>query len=181
MRPAPAILASLLFCPLLTTSCSSETSGPPCDTADKYEPNETASAAKDLGGFTDDPDSSLKVDLTAHVAGDVDFFRFKVTDEGFGGDPIVTISAPEGYELTTWFTCARGAPKTFTCLRGKEIEDPSVTAGKGCQNEQPSGSISSTTDCDADEDDDGEILLRVKKLDTSNVCSSKFDITIEVE
>lgn len=165
----------------LFPACSSETEGPPCDSADKYEPNDSASAAKDLGGFTDDPDSSLRVDLTTHQAGDVDFFKFKITDQGIGGDPIVTISAPEGYELTTWFTCARGNVKTMVCTRGKEVEEPAVTAGKGCQNEQPNGSISSTTDCDDGDDDDGEILLRVRKLDTSSTCTSAFNITIEVE
>jgi hypothetical protein len=177
-------MRSLFFAGLVafaSSACSSETSGPPCDTADKYEPNESANAAKDLGGFTDDPDSSLKVDLTVHLTSDVDFFKFNVADKGLGGDPIITISAPEGYEITTWFTCTRGSPKTFSCIRGKEVDEPSVIAGKGCQNEQPSGSVSSTTDCDADENDDGTVIMRVKKLDTSNTCSSKFDITIEVE
>jgi hypothetical protein len=166
---------------LLFPACSSDTEGPPCDSADKYEPNETASAAKDLGGFTDDPNSSLRVDLTTHQAGDVDFLKFKVTDQGIGGDPVVTVSAPEGYEITTWFTCARGNVKTMICTSGKEIEDPALPGVKGCQNEQPSGSVTSTTDCDADDDDDGTILLRVKKLDTSNTCSTAFNITLEVE
>lgn len=160
--------------------CSSETAGPPCDTADKYEPNDSASAAKELGGFTDDPDSSLRVDVTVHTNSDVDFFKFRVTDQGFGGDPNVTISAPEGYEVTTWFSCTRGNVKTSTCIAGKEVDEPSVFAGKGCQNVQPSGAVSMTTDCDADDSDDGTVLLRVRRLDASNTCSSKFDFTLEV-
>jgi hypothetical protein len=161
--------------------CSSDTEGPPCDGPDKQEPNDTPATARDLGGFTDDPDSTLRVDMTVHTSSDVDFFKFKISDLGIGGDPIVTISGPEGYEITTWFTCTRGNVKSFTCTRGKEIDDSAVPGIKGCQNEQPNGSISSTTDCDADENDDGTMLLRVKKLDTSNICSSAFNITLEVE
>lgn len=161
-------------------ACSSTSEGAPCDGPDKQEPNDTPATARDMGSFTDEPDSSLRVDLTVHSNSDVDYLKFHVFDKGIGGDPIVTISAPEGYEITTWFTCDRGSPKTFTCMRGKEVTDPD-SAGKGCQNEQPSGSVSSTTDCDADSDDDGVVLVRVKKLDRSNVCSSAFNITIEVE
>lgn len=164
--------------PLL--GCSSTTEGPPCDGPDDQEPNDTPAAARDLGTFTDDPDSSLRVDLTVHTTSDVDFFEFGVLDKGLGGDPIVTISAPAGYEVTAWFTCARGAVKSFTCLKGTEHDEPSVITAKGCQNEQPSGAVSLTVDCDADDDDDGTVLLRVKKLDPSNTCSSKFDFTLEV-
>src|SRR5690349_4123499 len=99
-------LAFALAVPLL--GCSSDTSGPPCDGPDKQEPNDTPSTAHDLGGFTDDPDSTLRIDMTVHTATDVDYFKFKVSDLGLGGDPIVTVSAPEGYEVTTWFTCTRG-------------------------------------------------------------------------
>jgi hypothetical protein len=161
--------------------CSSDTEGPPCDGPDKQEPNDAPATARDLGNYTDDPNSSLRIDLTVHTTSDVDFFKFTVLDRGLGGDPIVTVSAPEGYEITTWLSCTRGNVKTFTCLRGKEVEDSAVVAGKGCQNEQPSGSVSSTTDCDGVDDDDGTVILRVRKLDTSNTCASAFNITLEVE
>ena len=174
------VFATVVALALPFLGCSSTTEGPPCDGPDNQEPNESPSAARDLGTFTDDPDSSLKVDLTVHMASDVDFFEFGILDKGIGGDPIVTVSAPEGYEVTAWFTCKRGSVQTFTCLKGKEIDEPSVIAGKGCQNEQPSGAVSLTTDCDADENDDGTVLLRVKKLDTSNTCSTKFDFTLQV-
>ena len=161
--------------------CSSESSGPPCDGPDKQEPNDTPATARDMGGFTDDPDSQLRIDMTVHTSSDVDFFKFKVTDQGLGGDPVVTVSAPTGYEVTTWFTCTRGAVATLMCISGKEVEDPAMPGVKGCQNEQPNGSVSSTTDCDADDDDDGTVLLRVKKLDASNTCASAFNVTLEVE
>jgi hypothetical protein len=173
--------AILLAAVLPLYACSSDTSGPPCDGPDKQEPNDTPDTARDMGGFTDDPDSQLRIDMTVHTSSDVDFFKFKVSDRGIGGDPIVTISAPEGYEVTTWFTCTRGNVKTMSCIAGKEVEDSAVPGVKGCQNEQPNGSVSSTTDCDADENDDGTVLLRIKKLDTSNTCSTAFNVTLEVE
>lgn len=160
-------------------ACSSTAEGEPCDGPDKYEPNDSPSAAKDLGDFTDDPDSNQSLDLTVPGGNDVDFFRFRVFDKGIGGDPIVTVNGPEGYEITTWFTCSRGSPVNFSCSRGKEIDDPA--SGKGCQNVQPNGSVSSSVDCDADSDDDGTVLVQVRRLDTSSTCGSKYNISIEVE
>jgi hypothetical protein len=179
MRSLPFVF--LLALGAVHFGCSSDSSGPPCDGPDKQEPNDTPATARDMGGFTDDPDSQLRIDMTVHTSSDVDFFKFKVTDQGIGGDPIVTVSAPTGYEITMWFTCTRGSVKTMSCISGKEIEEPSITGGKGCQNEQPNGSVSFTTDCDADDDDDGTVLLRVKKLDASNTCASAFNVTLEVE
>ena len=179
MRSLP--FAILLALGVVQLGCSSESSGPPCDGPDKQEPNDTPDTARDMGGFTDDPDSQLRIDMTVHTSSDVDFFKFKVSDLGIGGDPVVTVSAPVGYEVTTWFTCTRGNVKTMRCISGKEVDDSAVAGVKGCQNEQPSGSVSSTTDCDADGDDDGTVLLRVKKLDTSNTCSTAFNVTLEVE
>jgi hypothetical protein len=176
-------MRSVLFVGLVAFgafACSSTTEGAPCDGPDKYEPNDSPSAARDLGNFTDDPDSTMHLDLTLPGGTDVDFFRFKVLDRGFGGNPIVTVSAPEGYEVTTWFTCTSGSPVNFSCSRGKENDEPSVTSSTGCINIQPSGSVSSSTDCSGTDTDDGTVLLRVRRLDTSNQCASAFNITIEV-
>src|SRR5689334_21241806 len=85
-----AVTAGLLL------ASSSETSGPPCD-PDKYEPNDTPSSAKDLGSFTDDPDSDQSLNVAITRGSDVDFFRLDVKDRGIGGDPVVTVNAPEGY------------------------------------------------------------------------------------
>jgi hypothetical protein len=176
-----AIAVGLVAMSVFVDGCSSDTSGPPCDGPDKQEPNDTKDTARDMGSFTDEPDSKLQIDMTVHSSSDVDWFKFKVLDRGFGGDPIVTISAPEGYEVTTWFTCLQGSVKSFECRSSKEIDDPDFPGVKGCQNEQPSGAVTSTTDCDASEDDDGLMYLRVKKLDRSNTCASAFNVTLEVE
>jgi hypothetical protein len=176
-----SIAVGLVAVTLFVNACASDTSGPPCDGPDKQEPNDSPSQARDIGSFTDDPDSKLQIDMTVHTSSDVDWFKFKVFDRGIGGDPIITVSAPEGYEVTTWFTCINGNVKTFSCMTGKEVDDPDVPGVKGCQNEQPNGSVSSSTDCDASSDDDGTVLLRVKKLDRSNTCASAFNVTLEVE
>lgn len=173
-------IALVVLCvALATTACSSTTEGPRCD-PDKYEPNDTPAAAKDLGDFTDDPDSSQALTLSITSGSDVDFFRLRAKDRGLGGDPVVTVSAPEGYEVTTWFTCATGSPVNFACSRGEEVTEKDLAPGPGCKSLAPSASVSSSTDCDTTSDDDGTVLIRVRRLDTSAACSN-YDVSVEVE
>lgn len=177
MRIALVVLCATIA---TVTGCSSTTSGPPCD-PDKYEGNDTPQAAKDLGDFTDDPNSKDNLVLSITTGSDVDFFRLRVKDRGLGGDPVVTVSAPEGYEVTTWFTCATGTPeKGFACSRGSEVTEPDVAPGPGCTSVAPSASVSSSTDCSGTSDDDGTVLVRIRRLDKAQTCSN-YDVTIEVE
>lgn len=176
MKRAASAFAGIL---ILLVGCSSTTAGPPCNPDDR-EPNDSPDQARDLGDFTDDPDSSQPLTLTITSGGDQDFFRFRVFDKGLGGDPVVTVSAPEGYEVTTWFSCTRGAPKSFACSRGKAVTETDILPVEGCQNVQPSGSVSSSTDCDADSNDDGTVLVRIRRIDTSAACTD-YSVNIEVE
>jgi hypothetical protein len=178
MRIALVVLCAASM--LLSAACSSSTSGPPCD-PDKYEGNDTPATAKDLGEFTDDPDSKTNLVLSITTGSDVDFFRLRAKDRGLGGDPIVTVSAPEGYEVTTWFTCTTGTPQpNFECGRGSVVTEKDVAPGPGCMSEAPSASVTSVTDCDGTSDDDGTVLIRIRRLDKAQSCSN-YDITIEVE
>lgn len=163
-----------------SAGCSSTTSGPPCD-PDEYEGNDTPDAAKDLGEFTDDPDSSQRLTLSITSGSDVDFFRLRARDRGLGGDPIVTVSGPEGYEITTWFSCASGSPQpNFECGRGEVVTEGDVSPGPGCKSVAPSASVTSVTDCSGTSDDDGTVLIRVRRADASPSCTN-YEITIEIE
>jgi len=163
----------------LLVACSSETSGPPCD-PDKYEPNDTPSSAKDLGSFTDDPDSDQSLELSITSGSDVDFFRLDVKDRGIGGDPVVTVNAPEGYEVTTWFSCLTGNPPSdFACSRGETVTEKDIRPTPGCKTIAPSGSVVSSTDCSGTSDDDGTVLVRVRRIDTGQTCSN-YSIAVQV-
>jgi hypothetical protein len=143
------------------------------------EPNDTPTSALGLGEMTDSPNSTKKVRLLLDTSSDEDFFEVDVKDRGVGGDPQITVSAPAGYEVTTWFTCLTGTTEVHSCRHGDTFEDTSVLPGKACISVAPSASVTSTTDCSGTSDDDGTLLIRVRRKD-GPVCS-EFEMTIEVE
>lgn len=158
-----------------SAACSSTTRGT-CG-PDDYESNDTPETARALGEMTDDPDSKKDLSLTVTSAQDEDFFRFNVFDRGLGGDPVVRVAAPPGFTVTTWFACASGAA-SVVCTQGGRGEPYGGVAG--CASLAPSSTVESTTDCSGTSDDDGIVLVRVRRAESATRCEA-YRLQIRVE
>src|SRR5437762_770453 len=84
-------------------------SGGACATTcppDAKEPNQTQTAASDLGELADNPNSSASVKALSSPDGDEDWFKVKVKDTGFGGNPTVTATVTvDSLEVAIFYVC----------------------------------------------------------------------------
>jgi hypothetical protein len=100
-----------------STTCNSNHT---CNVAsDSYEPNDSQSAAKDLGSFNDADNATRTVErLTIDESSDYDWFKFRVADGFDFNNPDVYVSLSHrgtslgwldsSHELTVWFKCDSG-------------------------------------------------------------------------
>ena len=192
MRP---LLGSALATVLLLASAgclrpASRTSATMCP-AEASATNDTQQSAKDLGELQDDPDSHKGIASSIHASKD-DWYRVHIKDTGIGGDPVVKVSVPSGFTVTTWFDCDHGTPLTSECQYGSS--DPlRIDEAEGCRSRdvEPvtdsngattlgTGSLAtSTTDCSGTSSDNGTLYIRVERNDTFAACS--YDLAIDVE
>jgi hypothetical protein len=143
---------------------------------DAAEPNETSTTPTDAPTLTDEPDTDMSFDTwSLSSAGDVDWFRFPVTDAFDIGNPVITVeldAIPAGsdYDLGAWYVCGIGSDAT-TCSTGTMDS----TLGEGCISEL-GGLLPETvvleTDCSSitSTDDSGHLFVRVRATEWSGSC-----------
>lgn len=140
-------------CGTCSTSCN----------ADAAESNNTWATAKDLGATTDSPDSKKSAYNLSLPDLDEDWFKTKVTDGGFDGNPRVTASVARAVEVSVFYKCDAGGDAS-TCPN--TLDKPDNTVGKGCRgtsNAQVKASCSGISD-------NGTAYIRVRKLASDGQC-----------
>lgn len=141
--------------------------------ADAREPNDTKTSAIDLGSATDAPNTTKTVTALTASDGDEDWFKLRVTDSGFGGNPRIDANTNNtGLEVTVFHVCD-SLPNYSSCT-DKGTQDNSV--GFGCRG--TGGKSSLSTDCKGI-NETGSTFVRVRKLASDGKCSS-YDLTIDV-
>jgi hypothetical protein len=138
--------------------------------------NGTKETAADLGAMEDGGDlynaSTEKVvsDLTL-ADGAEDWFRLKVADVGFDGNPRITVAAPNA-EVSIFYVCdAKGDDSV--CPNAVDTADDLI--GKGCRGK---ATVALKAYCDT-WDESGTAFIRVKKAAADNQCMT-YALTINV-
>jgi len=112
------------------------------DIGDNYEPNESSTAPYNFGNFSDNSEYPQKtVAPTAYPSGDVDWYRFQVSDDGGNIEPRVRLTnlpAGHSYQLCIYFRCTDDdeAPSNLECgaAGGASVADATYQSKpyKGC-------------------------------------------------
>ena len=141
--------------------------------ADAKEPNDTKNGAVDLGAATDAPNTTKTVTSLTASDGDEDWFKLRVTDSGFGGNPRIDANTNNtDLEVTVFHVCD-SLPNYSSCT-DKGAQDNTV--GFGCRG--TGGKSSLSTDCKGI-DETGTTFVRVRKLASDGKCSA-YNLTVEV-
>ncbi|MDB4934868.1 MAG: hypothetical protein JWP87_1840 [Labilithrix sp.] len=186
--PTLNILAGVLVASIASAGClaaSKDNSGPTTCPADGYEANDTQETARDLGALKDDPNTSDAISSSVHTGKDVDWFRYHVSDTGFGGDPVVTVAVSSGFTVTTWYACDTRSTAASQCMHG--TSDPTrIGDVEGCRGERVEGAAedddvaTTTTDCEGTSSDDGTLYIRVERSPYTEVaCSYELKVGVE--
>ncbi len=141
--------------------------------ADAKEKNDTKETGTDLGAMTDNPNTTrLVADLTL-FDGDVDWFRFTVTDQGFGGNPLIRASVTQNLDVAVYFVCD-SQPDFSTCGVATDTQDNTV--GRGCRGKK---TVSLSTDCSG-LTETGKAYVRVAKAANNGQCTA-YALTVDVQ
>jgi hypothetical protein len=135
--------------------------------------NASANNAADLGTLTDNPATSRLIADLALADGEEDWFQFKVTDSGFGGNPLIEASVSSALEVSVYYVCD-SAPDYSECSDGSGTEDNAI--GKGCR---ATGNVSLVTECSW-LNETGRAFVRVRKAAADGACS-KYTLNISVD
>lgn len=136
--------------------------------------NVSHNAAADLGAMTDYPTSNRVVADLKLADGEEDWFKFKVTDAGFGGNPRIDATASlASAEVSVFFVCD-SQPDYSTCATATHAAD--TTIGKGCKAK---GSVGLTTECSG-LSENGTAYVRVKKSASDGQCAA-YTLTVKVD
>ncbi len=142
-------------------------------TADAKEPNDTKDAAVDLGEATDAPNTTKTVTTLTSSDGDEDWFKLRVKDSGFGGNPRIDANTNNtSLEVAVFHVCD-SLPNYSSCT-DKGTQDNTV--GFGCRG--TGGKSSLSTDCKGI-NETGTTYVRVRKLASDGKCQS-YSLTIDV-
>ena len=143
-------------------------------TADAKEPNDSTGAAADLGAATDAPNTTKAVTALSASDGDEDWFKLRVSDSGFGGNPRIDASTTDtSLEITVFHVCD-SLPNYSSCT-DKGSQDNTV--GFGCRG-AAGGKSSLSTDCKGI-DETGTTYVRVRKLASDGKCNG-YSLTVDV-
>lgn len=174
---APATCGSLgKTCGSHDDLCGGTVSCGPCTTscpADAKESNDKMESATDLGAAKDTEDPSITVAALQSSDGDEDWFKLKVTDGGFGGNPLITASVSDALLEVTIFHVCNSKPDYSYCEGPGTQED---TVGKGCF---ALGSVKLNLECKG-LDESGMTYVRVRKRGVDSSCHA-YDLTVKVE
>ncbi len=143
-------------------------------TPDAKAGNASADKASDLGAMTDSPTTIKKIDALMVGEAEDDWFKFKVSDKGFGGNPLIKASVGSApLEVSAFYLCDSAA-NTSSCPVEGETAD--ATVGKGCKGR---GTATVWSNCDG-LTEDGTGFIRVRKAAGAQQCVSySLDIKIE--
>jgi hypothetical protein len=152
---------------------------------DGHEANDSSTTAPNLGSFddSDDPDDFILSDGTIDEMGDVDWYRFSITDGTDFGNPRLTVTLDQipmgaNYDVAAFYTCGGGSDAS-TCSMGT-VDN---TLGHGCAA-SASGTTAETveieTECDhLSTDDGGSLYVRVRAASWAGQCAA-YRLTLRV-
>lgn len=150
-----------------------------CETTcakDNKEPNDTMATAVALKDVNDYDNITQSVATLATADGDEDWFKLKVTDGGFGGNPLITASVTDAKLEVTIFHVCDSKPDYSYCADAPAGGKQDDQVGKGCRR---LGSVALNTDCTG-LTETGTTYVRVRKPSTDKVCHA-YDLSIKVE
>lgn len=142
-------------------------------TADAKEPNNTRNAAVDLGPASDAPNTTKAVANLTASDGDEDWFKLRVSDTGFGGNPRIDATTTNASLEVAVFHVCDSLPNYSSCA-DKGTQDNTV--GFGCRG--TGGKSSLKTDCKGI-NETGNTFIRVRKLASDGKCAS-YNLTVDV-
>lgn len=143
---------------------------------DGKEPNDTMATAVALKDVSDFDNITQTVPTLASADGDEDWFKLKVTDGGFGGNPLITVSVTDAKLEVTVFHVCDSKPDFSYCADTPAGGKQDDQVGKGCRRV---GSVALNTDCTGTTET-GMTYVRVRKATTDKVCHA-YDLSVKVE
>ena len=174
---APATCTQLnKTCGTFDDGCDGTVNCGACETScpkDTKEPNDKSEGATDLGAASDYDNASITVSALQSSDGDEDWFKIKVTDGGFGGNPLISANVTDTQLEVSIFHDCNSKPDYSYCQGPGTQEN---TIGKGCF---ALGSVKLNTDCKGI-DESGTTFIRVRKRGTDGTCHA-YDLTVKVE
>lgn len=123
----------------------------------------TPQLALDLGATTDSPDTKKSAFELMLPDGDQDWFKSKVTDGGWDGNPRITASVARPVEVTVFYVCDAGGDAS-SCPNSVDVADNMI--GKGCKG---TSSAQVKVSCNG-VSDNGTAYVRVRKLASDGQC-----------
>lgn len=146
--------------------------GPAC--ADAKAGNTSNLKAFQLAPMSDSPNSKVVVADLKLADGEEDWFKFKVTDAGFGGNPQIDASVTlAGAQVSVFYVCD-SQPDYSTCVNAGDTAD--ATVGKGCRGV---GKVGLATECSGISEN-GTAFVRIKKAAADAQCA-QYTLTVTVE
>lgn len=136
--------------------------------------NSAAEKASDLGAMTDSPVTNKRIDALSLGENEEDWFKFKVSDKGFGGNPLIKATASGGsVEVSAFYLCESESNNSECPVEG---EKPDTTVGAGCKG---ASTASVWTGCGGITED-GTAFVRVRKAAgaTQQCVSYALDVAI---
>jgi len=142
--------------------------------ADAQESNNTPQTAKDLGPTSDSGTTKALYSLTL-PDGDEDWFKTKVSDDGFSGNPRVSASVARQVEVSVFYVCDSATNYSF-CPNAADTADNTI--GHGCRGRSNAMVQSSCSGID----ESGTAYIRVRKLANDGQCGGyALDLKVETE
>lgn len=137
---------------------------------DEREPNDSTLGAVMLGTMRDaDDETRTWNEFNLHSARDEDWFKIEIRDEGWLGNPEITVTLDEippgsDYDLSAWYVCAEGGDQS-SCTVGS----PCSGRASGTTDE----SIFMNTDCAraTSTDDSGTLWIRIQSASWGGSCA----------
>jgi len=144
-------------------------------TADAKTGNTTPDKAADLGAMTDSPVTTKAFPSLMLGDGEEDWFKMKITDAGFGGNPYITVSAGGSpVDVAVYYLCDT-AENFATCPVTGQTAD--TTVGKGCTGR---GTASVRSECTG-LNENGLAYIRVKKAAGATQACVGYSLDVKIE
>lgn len=137
----------------------------PGQCVDSNDPGGTEPLAKVLADTDDNQDHDITIKGVLNGLGDVDFYKFGVSDKAFHELNTKFATPTKGVELCAWVSCKLGNINFKGCNLGG-AEDNTLTGRKGCCVTGP-GSTAPDWECKGgklnQQDDSANVVVRVRQ------------------
>ena len=153
--------------------------------ADVFEPNNTLSSSFVLKDMRDHPDTTQTLTSSVHRGRDADWYRVHVDDTGAGGNPNVTASVSDGFDVSTWYVC--DASSSWVDCEIGSVDNERVVGVEGCRGttstweeriDGPGTVVRSTTECSGSTDN-GTLYVRVERKANTTACTYALTVTVD--